>query len=63
MRATRHLMPEMKEGVYRSVARGATEGVVESVKETFGLGRKTVRATGWKPVRRAASRTSTETAP
>ena len=34
-----------------------------SAESTFGGGRKTVRATGWKPVRRAASWTSTETAP
>ena len=32
-------------------------------RSTFGGGRKTVRATGWKPVRSAASWTSTETAP
>ena len=30
----------MKEDVYRSAARGVTEGVLDSVKETFGLGRK-----------------------
>ena len=34
-----------------------------SAESTFGGGRKTVRETGWKPVRRAASWTSTETAP
>ena len=32
-------------------------------ESTFGGGRKTVRETGWKPVRSAASWTSTETAP
>ena len=34
-----------------------------SAESTFGGGRKTVRETGWKPVRSAASWTSTETAP
>ena len=34
-----------------------------SAESTFGRGRKTVRETGWKPVRSAASWTSTETAP
>ncbi len=32
-------------------------------ESTFGGGRKTVRETGWKPVRSVASCTSTETAP
>ena len=34
-----------------------------SAESTFGCGRKTVRETGWKPVRRVASCISTETAP
>ncbi len=34
-----------------------------SAESTFGGGRKTVGETGWKPVRSAVSRTSTETAP
>ena len=41
-----------------SVRRNAT-----SAESTFGGGRNTVRATGWKPVRSAASCTSTDTAP
>src|SRR5262249_37103680 len=32
-------------------------------ESTFGRGRKTLRETGWKPVRSVASWTSTETAP
>ena len=34
-----------------------------SAESTFGRGRNTVRETGWKPVRSAASWTRTETAP
>src|SRR5262249_26876828 len=41
-----------------SVRRKAT-----SAESTFGGGRKTVRETGWNPVRSAASWTSTDTAP
>src|SRR5688572_8341594 len=41
-----------------TVRRNAT-----SAESTFGRGRNTVRATGWNPVRSAASWTSTETAP
>ena len=41
----------------------ATRRKATSAESTFGGGRNTVRETGWKPVRSAASCTSTETAP
>src|SRR5439155_14316349 len=46
---------------------GATPGAVRrnatSAESTFGRGRNTSRDTAWKPVRSAASCTSTDTAP
>ena len=48
----------------RSASAGAgIRSKATSADSTFGGGRKTVRETGWKPVRTAWSRTSTETAP
>ena len=42
---------------------GAIRRNATSAESTFGRGRKTSRETGWRPVRSAASWTSTETAP
>ena len=48
----------------RAYASGsATRRKATSAESTFGGGLKTVRDTGWKPVRSAASCTSTDTAP
>ena len=44
-------------------AGGEIRSNATSAESTLGGGRNTVRETGWKPVRRAWRRTSTDTAP